>query len=197
MVPLHPIYYTNFSDLQQIVERQDNWRDAFQTVFGRKEIVSGTLQELDPIRNRIAHNRRATRTDLSILVAAEDKLKASFGQDRYYRLVERCTSAPDIVAQLAALLGELSMLGQCCIRCESLPERLVWKNLSGQWWLDDEFLGSDLTVLRAFYDLLSAYAALPRTRGSGFEIEAWVAQNGLVEKLRAARISIEAIVQGE
>jgi hypothetical protein len=197
MVPLHPIYYTNFSDLQQIVERQDNWRDAFQTVFGRKEVVSGTLQELDPIRNRIAHNRRATRTDLSILVAAEDKLKASFGQDRYYSLVERCTSAPDIAVQLAALVCELNTLGQCCIRCESLPERLLWKNLSDQWWLDDEFLQSDLTPLRAFHDLLSTYAELPRTRGSGYEIEAWVAQNGLGEKLSAARVSIEGIVQGE
>lgn len=197
MIPLHPIYYTNFSDLQQIVERQDNWRDAFQTVFGRKEIVSGTLIELDPIRNRIAHNRRATRSDLAILSAAEDKLRASFGQDRYYSLVDRCTSAPDIAAHLAALVVELNMLGQCCIRCKALPERSVWKNLSGQWWLDDEYLGSDLTALRVFYDLLSAYAELPRVRGSGHQIEAWVALNDLGGKLCAARVLVEAIVQGE
>jgi hypothetical protein len=197
MIPLHPIYYTNFSDLQQIIGRQDNWRDVFHAVFGRKEIVSGTLMELDPIRNRIAHNRRATRSDLAILSAAEDKLKAAFGQDRYYSLVDRCTSAPGIAAHLASLVVELNILGECCIRCKTLPERSVWKTLSGQWWLDDEYLGSDLTSLRVFYDLLTAYAELPRVRGYGHEIEAWVAHNDLDGKLCAARASIEAIVQGE
>jgi len=195
MVPLHPIYYTNFSELQQIIERQDNWRDAFENIFGRREIVSGTLLELDPIRNRTAHNRRATRTDLTILSAAEDKLKASFGQDRYYSLVGRCTSAPDISAQLGSLLVELRALGQRCIDCSPLPECTVWKSLSGQWWMDDEYLGLDLTSLRGFYNLLSVYAELPRTRGSGYEIEAWVVQNGLSEKWRNARLSIETLLK--
>jgi len=71
----------------------------------------------------------------------------------------------------------------------------VWKSLSGQWWMDDEYLGLDLTSLRGFYNLLSVYAELPRTRGSGYEIEAWVVQNGLSEKWRNARLSIETLLK--
>ena len=64
LIPHHPIYYIEFPDLKKVIERTDNWRDAFEPVFGRRDIFISKLSELEPIRNRIAHNRKATKANL-------------------------------------------------------------------------------------------------------------------------------------
>src|SRR5258708_7569436 len=69
----HPLYYTNFAELKVIIERHDNWRDVFQGFFESREVFVGTLAELDPIRNKVAHNRRATNADVQIAKAASEK----------------------------------------------------------------------------------------------------------------------------
>src|SRR5689334_24990194 len=60
LVPHHPIYYIDFTDLQQIIEKDDNWRDVFRDIFGRKDIVAGILAEIAPIRNKVAHSRKVS-----------------------------------------------------------------------------------------------------------------------------------------
>jgi hypothetical protein len=60
-IPHNPIYYVDFPHLKVIMERSDNWKDAFEPIFARKEVVIGILIEIEPIRNKIAHNRKATR----------------------------------------------------------------------------------------------------------------------------------------
>src|SRR6266511_1781355 len=73
-VPHHQLYYLDFPELKTIIVRTDNWSDAFEPIFKRQDIFVGTVSELEPIRNKIAHNRRATSTDLRIVEAAYSKL---------------------------------------------------------------------------------------------------------------------------
>src|SRR6266508_2715396 len=56
LISHHPLYYIEFPDLKKIIERNDNWRDAFQQIFGDKSVFCGGLRELEPVRNKIAHN---------------------------------------------------------------------------------------------------------------------------------------------
>lgn len=51
---LHPIYYVDFAHYAWIIEK--NW-SAFERVFRDKDIIKGKLRELEPIRNKISHNR--------------------------------------------------------------------------------------------------------------------------------------------
>lgn len=69
-VPHHPIYYTDFPDLHKTLCRDDNWRDAFAALFGRKEFVGGMFAQLEVIRNKVAHNRKSTPIDLQLVEAA-------------------------------------------------------------------------------------------------------------------------------
>ena len=57
---LHEIFYTYFPDLKKIIEKRDNWREVFEDIFGRKDVLV-KLDELYPLRNMIAHNRYLTK----------------------------------------------------------------------------------------------------------------------------------------
>jgi hypothetical protein len=57
---LHEIFYTYFPDLKKIIEKRDNWREVFEDIFGRRDVLV-KLDELYPLRNIIAHNRYLTK----------------------------------------------------------------------------------------------------------------------------------------
>jgi len=77
LIPHHPIYYADFPDLRKIIERQDNWKDAFSTVFVRKDLISATLSELEPAHNALAHNRKLAEQDVILLEAASAKIASA------------------------------------------------------------------------------------------------------------------------
>jgi len=54
----HEIYYIDFADYAKIVLREDNWKNTFESSFKKIEWTDVTLNELNPIRNNIAHNRQ-------------------------------------------------------------------------------------------------------------------------------------------
>lgn len=51
------IEYADFSDIQKIVCRNDNWKEAFAPIFLHKEQTGLSLERLKPVRDAIAHNR--------------------------------------------------------------------------------------------------------------------------------------------
>jgi len=54
---LSPIHYINFPEYQKIITRKNNWREAFEKYFKDPKNISTKLEELEPIRNKIAHMR--------------------------------------------------------------------------------------------------------------------------------------------
>jgi ATP-dependent Lon protease len=54
------IQYLDFSDYAKIIMRRDNWREVFQNIFDKPEILTTKLKELEPIRNSLRHGRRLT-----------------------------------------------------------------------------------------------------------------------------------------
>jgi hypothetical protein len=76
------VEYVDFADYVRILLRKNNWADAFSAFFPNKEWIATRLQELEPVRNRIAHTRDLSRTDLTRLeLFAEDIKRALVTSD--------------------------------------------------------------------------------------------------------------------
>ncbi|MHC5773960.1 Swt1 family HEPN domain-containing protein [Nostoc sp.] len=69
------------------MEKNDNWKGVFESIFGRKEIVSATLTEIEFIRNKIAHNRKATQSDINIIKSSYTKILNTIGEEKFNSLV--------------------------------------------------------------------------------------------------------------
>ncbi len=174
LVPHHPIYYIDFPDLRKTIEGDANWRDAFQQVFRPKHVLVGVLAALEPIRNKVAHNRKATEADVSLVEAACSLLSGSLGEDKLVMLSSRCSSVPDLRAQLTHLRVESARLFQACTSLCHIEGSSVWHSVRGKWWFDESYLGFPLEDVRALFDAVEEYESLPRSRGLGHTTEQWI-----------------------
>jgi hypothetical protein len=196
LVPHHPIYYIDFPDLKKIIEREDNWQDAFKGIFSRKDILSSILAELEFIRNKIAHNRKANNVDVEIARTAYEKLSECIGGKYFDQLSARCTCAMDISEQLSELQGECKRTFHICKDCERIENVDVWESIRDKWWFDESYLGHKLEAITGYFVMIEGYFALPRSRGSGHKIESWVKSSGIEEKYASAQIEFGAILAG-
>ena len=153
LVPHHPIYYGDFADLRKIIERQDNWGNVFERVFSRKDILVSTLGELEFIRNKVAHNRKANSIDVEVVVAAYSKLSESIGEDRFDELSMKCTCAEDIFERLHLLKNESEYVYSICSNYDYLDEDniKVWRSVCNEWWFNESYLSVELENIIVFF----------------------------------------------
>ena len=104
LIPHHPVYYLDFSDLREAIIRKNNWIDCFEKIFHQKDLLSADLARLEPIRNAIAHNRKISSAYERRLCATRDMLVNSIGEDRFHSLARRCTAAPELAEEIKMLL---------------------------------------------------------------------------------------------
>jgi len=194
LVPHHPIYYIDFPDLKKIMECEDNWKDAFKPIFSRKDILSSTLAELEFIRNKIAHNRKATSKDVEIVRGAHAKLSESVGKNYFRELSARCTCSKDISERLSELQRECERIFCICKNYERLEKLEIWESICAEWWFDESSLGHKLDAIIDYFGTIQTYCTLPRLRGSGHKIEAWVKSNDVEGKYASARMELSAIL---
>jgi hypothetical protein len=176
-IPHHPMYYTDFPDLRQVIEQSDNWKDVFQPIFADKDVFIGMLRELEPIRNKIAHNRKSSEGDLKIVEAVYQAITSAVGENRLSALVTRCTAAPDIREHMLRLHSEaVETYANCAIFAEvkTFPH---WASVRDSWWFDNDYLGHQVSEITTFFKRIEDYCDLPRVRGNGHKIEAWVRTN--------------------
>jgi hypothetical protein len=121
LVSHHPVYYLEFPDLRKIMARNDNWTDAFQKIFARKDTLAATLIDLEPIRNGVAHNRRLTPTDVQIVRASYEKLTNAVGADLVRELLASANRSPDIRGHLSSLRAESLTLLSACLSYQAAP----------------------------------------------------------------------------
>lgn len=193
LVAHHPIYYTNFSDIRKIVTREDNWSQAFREIFGRKDLLTATLSEIEPIRNKIAHNRKVTLDDNRIVTAAYHKLTSAIGETNFLEYVSRCTSAPDIQMILEGLRTEADDSHERCNACLPLNNSEYWPSVKGTWWFDEDVLCHNLDGITNYFECLSEYRHLSRSRGQGVMIERWLKSVELTDKFEEASKAFSAI----
>jgi hypothetical protein len=56
----HEIYYSDFSDLRNIIEK--NWAD-FDPIIHKQQWINQWLEELEPARNTLAHNNPVSENE--------------------------------------------------------------------------------------------------------------------------------------
>ena len=193
-IPHHPIYYVDFPDLKKIIEDGNNWKKAFERVFARKEVLSSSLSELEPIRNKIAHNRKASGEDVEIVRGVYSKLSTAIGPDYFNSLSDRCTLGEDITVRLTQLWTEAKSSLLICQEFRSLDGLKVWDLVRDKWWFDELYLCEKLDNIISFFQLIDEYSHLPRLRGSGHKIEAWVKSSGVETKYANAQAQFDAIL---
>ena len=186
LVPHHPIYYIDFPSLKKVIERRDNWRDVFQTIFERQDILISALSKLEPIRNSMAHNRRTTARHLRVVEEAYDTIVTAIGEGRFGELAGRCTSTEGIPEAILRLRAAAETAFKCCRECRPLERLEVWDGIRAQWWFEADYMGHELDAIREYFGTLAAYRTLPRSRGRGHKIEAWLASNDLDGKYNEA-----------
>lgn len=186
LTPHHPTYYLDFPDLRKVIEREDNWRDAFKAIFVRKDILDAILGELEPIRNKVAHNRVATSEDSRLAAAAREALSSSIGPKRFSALASKCTLAKGIYKQLATLHRESEKCVRATSGCDALKGLRAWRTVNAQWWFDKSYLGAELDGIKRLFGSFEEYATLPRRRGTGHKIEKWVRERNIKETFESA-----------
>lgn len=194
LVPHHPLYYIDFPDLTKVITRKDNWALAFQGVFKSKEVLIGTLRELEPIRNKIAHNRKATETDLRIAKAAHGKVAAAIGVNNFRSYVARCTSAESLDQTFKHLRDEAATALNECLNYKPLGALARWRTTAESWWFDAQYLGNEVSAVYEYFDNLMEYEKLPREQGLGHIIEAWVKSQNLQEQCDKAMQELSDLI---
>lgn len=194
----HPVYYLDFSDLREILCRKDNWRECFSDLFGEKnyELLTSSLSELEPIRNKVAHNRLVSDHELSVANSFLDSLTQWLGADEINQYTEDSAATQPVFATFTIIRPEIIALTDQVarylpIRTDSLSGPSYFSN----WWWDISYVGNELAEIDNFYDLITQYAQLERgRRGTGFAVEAWVAGSSIAERSTHALDACKALI---
>jgi hypothetical protein len=194
LVPHHPIYYIDFSDIKKVIEKNDNWKDVFESIFGRKEIVTTTLTEIEFIRNKVAHNRKVAARDVDIVKSGYTKILNTIGDARFSSLILRSTAIIDIYGQLANLQENAETIFRTCKTCKPINDTKLWKSISNSWWFDSNYLNHDLSPIEIYYAAIESYINLPQVRGCGYQIESWIHSIELEKKYTSANIEITNLI---
>lgn len=134
----HPLYYIDFPDLGKVIASK--WNTHFSKFFSDKTILLASLRQLEPIRNKIAHNRKATDADLTQVAAVRSVLEAEIGMKRFETLLSRSTTAPPLTQIFERLLHEIRQ-SAAIVSAVAAPAPLeVWPSVCDEWWFDSEFL---------------------------------------------------------
>jgi hypothetical protein len=194
LTPHHPIYYVDFPDLRKVIEREENWNQGFRSIFSRKDIISATLSEIEPIRNSLAHCRKISLQELELLRAASAKLESAIGEERFARLAGRSSIAVSISEDLRRLSEELEECRSACGRCGEVASLSQWTRIKNEWWFDESYLGHETGEIERCYQLLIEYASLERHRGCGHVIETWIRASGVADSILRAQESLKNFI---
>lgn len=186
MISHHPVYYLLLTDLKDVIFKRDNWREVFSSVFADDTVIRGSLTEIEPIRNKIAHNRTVSETDVRILEASLEKITGMVGNKRFAELSSRKTHVANILAQIQTLEAEANLAIARIRGLEPLLANTDWPMILDAWWFESEYLGVEITPIRILFSDIDGYTKLPRARGRIFEIEAWVRARDFESKFQEA-----------
>ena len=194
LVPHHPLYYVDFPDLRKIMERNDNWREVFQQVFKSKPALEGTLIDVEPTRNKVAHHRKVTSDEVKRLASSYNKVATAIGSDLFNSYVQNCTNAYDVGEVLERLTQEAEGVFRAFNDYLPSPGLPVWAETRNSWWFDGEYLGHETDAITSFFRTAEDYAGLPRSRGSGHKVEAWIKTQSIDSKHRDALRALRTLL---
>lgn len=73
--------YSDFKDIERIILEKENWERVFKVHFGNPNEIAIKLEELEPIRNTIAHNRIISKKELMRLRVFSDDIERCISRE--------------------------------------------------------------------------------------------------------------------
>jgi hypothetical protein len=195
--PHHPIYYLELSELVTIIETKDNWNTSFEATLHNKAAFTSAIRDILPIRNKIAHNRRANLSDLEILNGSVHKLSNIIGEPYLMELGQRSTDAEDIKKSLRLLDDEHNIFHKNIVNLAVSASPLIWAQIKNDWWFDADYLGVDVTPIEKSFSLVSEFVNMDRRRGDGHAVERWIRHNKVEEHYEYAANTLNTLVSTE
>lgn len=184
----HPIFYLDYPELRAIVEKKDNWDDAFQPLFLRKDQFSATFGAVEPARNRVAHTRVCLPDDLRAMDRAIAMLETAIGADRVIELSKLRSFVADGDRILERFRSDLSESHRSFLACEHLaPERLPE---ALPYWLMAEAFEHHTADLEALLSLLAEYSEIQPGVGSALRLLNWPRRDDLLDLFARSANSI-------
>jgi len=198
VVPHDSLYYCDFADLKKIVLKRDNWEGAFKRFFHDDSVFEGVLQQLEPIRNRTAHNRLVSENDVESVTAALALLCEKLGHDTVAALLDRAAQTCDIRSMLSSVKEELVAIKAACGEPDCvIPPTQAYEKLRGSGFFDSDFLGPAVQDVEQAYGAVQRIADFPRKRGKGYRLEALMREVQILELLDKARDAIDTLLGGD
>ena len=172
----HPVFYLDFSDLREIIMRKDNWNAAFSNLFGNKSqsLIIASLSQVEPIRNKVAHNRTVQEHEVATLNKLLGDIKNCLGEKDFQSYVSRAHDHPQILRHFVEIGEEVLAIAVDIRAYKNCHAPVIWQSCSKKWWWDELHLGTELSKVDKFYTLAEEYCKLERGRGCGPAIKAWV-----------------------
>jgi hypothetical protein len=188
-----PLYYIDFPELSKVMDRGNNWRDAFQDLFGQKNVLLAMLRSLEEIRNKVAHNRKVTARDLDQLKHAFSQIVTCLGSERLALLVATCSNADGAVETLQRLREDARRCVIACLNCEALPEQDAWREARQSPWIGMLSTQVDFVEVERFFHIMDAYEALPRST-PGFRLVRWTKLQNIDEAYSRAEYVLQQML---
>lgn len=196
LIPHHPLYYIDFTNIKEIIEKKDNWNGVFKEVFKRSDIICTSLSEIEYIRNKVAHNRKISENELISLHSVYLKIESYIGEGNLKRLSLRCTTINNIKDSLLELRSTMKSLYEICIQCKTITITDNWTDTIQSWWFDESYLIKEINEIREFYNIIYKYQQVHRSRGDGYKIEKWITSNNLIQIYNMAEEEFCEILRG-
>lgn len=194
----HPIYYIDFPELRKIIEENRNWREVFHTYFNRKDIFISTLSQIESVRNKVAHNRIITNSDVDLLSRTLDYLKQTVGEVDFLSLSAKSTQVTSLQDTLRKLVDEVSTMFNIVIQYE-LPQPFpVWGTVKDSWWWESSYLNTpadNLECVAKYYQLVEEFGKLERVSRAWHRIEAWVSGKPIDDVYQRAQQALDSLLE--
>jgi hypothetical protein len=154
------------------------------------------MAQLEFVRNKVAHNRRANAADVAVVRTAHEQLANMIGPSRMLTLSSRCTHAKSISDMLINLNAECDLACEAMRAYQPIGELPSFESCRRGWWFDESYIGRPVDKVDAFMACVDEYRTLLRRRGTGHIIEQWTKDNA-IPALHAAAVGQISAIQSD
>lgn len=192
----HLICYTDLPELRKIICRKDNWEDCFEAIFQNRSHLESELEQLDRIRNRVAHNRYVEQSDLERAHGTWQFLRNRLsGRDAGALMAAAVKPAfpLDAIRQLREQIRTVRDAAMESARC-AWDEKTARDTIDAPWF-DADVLSAEPEPIVSACNLLMEYCAKPRCKGDGPQIRSWTAEVGLLSTCERALAVVQTILE--
>lgn len=178
-----PLSYVDYSQLRQIMQYKEFWREIFSKIFSKQDIF-GLLERSEIVRNAVAHNRLISSQDKDLIHTIESEIKRDIGEARFISLLDKTTfviTPNDMIGSLTDYLKDYS--SRIKGNNYTYQENNTLTNITNDWWFSESYTDDQAQVINTSLALLRKFGSVPRIPRMSHQLYSWVQTNQLLKAL--------------